>query len=94
MAKLSARGQKEIARFAREKVLNFDRVIDWERETVAIMDSGKVLVKRDVRFVGLAEGPRRHSYGWKTLAERLKDPTNRAAYIERLRLAGYVKVAK
>lgn len=67
MAKLSARGRTEVARFSKEKtVTDPDRYVDWERITYALMSDGHLLKKRDVRFKEttiLAE--QKHCYGWK-----------------------------
>jgi hypothetical protein len=82
MAKLSAHGQKEQYRLVKEKDLPNDPLISWERETVAVMDSGKVLVKRDVIFrpSGFQPKPKRHSYGWCVAVKTLSTYAERVAY--------------
>lgn len=63
MAKLSARGRKELVRVVLERPLarEDDDLIDYEREERALMSDGKILCRRVVRF---REGSRRHDYGW------------------------------
>ena len=67
MAKLSARGRTEVARFSKEQAVDDpERTIDWQKVTYALMSDGHVLKKLDVRFKKspLLEGYK-HSYGWK-----------------------------
>jgi hypothetical protein len=81
MAKLSAHGQKEQYRLVKEKDLPNDALISWERETIAVMDSGKVLINRVVIFRTMPSGVnKRHSYGWKVAAKRLPTYAERVAY--------------
>ena len=70
MAKLSARGRKELARVSKEKETPEGDLTTWERRTLALMDDGNILEKRDVRFKPIAglEGSK-HSYGWKVLGK-------------------------
>lgn len=67
MAKLSARGRTEVARFSKEKtVTDPDRYVDWERITYALMSDGHLLKKRDVQFKEAGIMPAyKHNYGWK-----------------------------
>ena len=60
MAKLGARGRKELARMEKERAWPSD-LTNWDRKTVAFMEDGTILRKVDVRF--RSDG-RRHSYGW------------------------------
>ena len=81
MAKLSAHGQKEQYRLVKEKDLPNDPLISWEREVIAVMDSGKVLLNRTVIFrptANLRGG--RHSYGWKVAVKTLPTYAERVAY--------------
>lgn len=74
MAKLSARGRKELYRVSLEAVVTDpDRLVTWERTTKALMSDNKVLEKRDVRFKPDSIHPegQRHSYGW-TVRGKLK----------------------
>jgi len=82
MAKLSAHGQKEQYRLVKERETPHDTLIAWEREVIAVMESGKVLVKRDVLFrpSGFQPKPKRHSYGWKVSTKRLPTYAERVAY--------------
>jgi len=62
MAKLGARGRKELVRMVLETEVNDpSRLSDWERTTVALMSDGQVLRKLDVRFKSDGQ---KHSYGW------------------------------
>ncbi len=46
MAKLSARGRKEIARFSKEKFISNNELIDWERVLdINIPMDGRMKVK-------------------------------------------------
>ena len=65
MAKLSARGRKELARVFKEKKPESNSII-WEKRTLALMSDGTVLIKRDIRFEPDSYEPkgRFHSYGW------------------------------
>jgi hypothetical protein len=66
MAKLSARGRKEIARFSKEKFISNNELIDWERVTYAFMSDNHLLTKRDVHFLPSTHSAGyKHSYGWK-----------------------------
>jgi hypothetical protein len=67
MAKLSARGRTEVARFSKEeKVTDPSRSTDWERTTYALMSDGHLLKKWDVNFKSSNILPGgKHSYGWK-----------------------------
>lgn len=62
MAKLSARGRTEVARWTREDDSPKSDLVSWRRSTLALMSDGVLLEKDDVVFK--PEG-RRHSYGWK-----------------------------
>jgi hypothetical protein len=59
-----------------------DVLISWERETIAVMESGKVLVKRDVIFRPsvFQPKPQRHSYGWRVSMKRYPTHTERVVY--------------
>lgn len=68
MAKLSARGRKEIVRLTRETATPDGELTTWHRSTIAIMDDGSLLRKEDARFRPHEWDPpggRLHSYGWK-----------------------------
>ena len=67
MAKLSARGRRELLRVERERSTPDGELTIWERTTLAVMSDGGVLSKLDVRFRPDAYEPggRLHSYGWK-----------------------------
>jgi hypothetical protein len=93
MAKLSAKGAKELMRASKESVVTDDESIDWRRVTRAWMDDGRVLEKRDVNFkaTGAADyqKARKHSYGWKVLGRfkpgLLKDNEKLAAAMTKTR---------
>lgn len=82
MAKLSAHGQKEQYRLVKENKEPKSPLISWERETIAVMESGKVLINRTVIFVPtlFQPKPKRHSYGWKVLVKNLPTYAERVAY--------------
>lgn len=97
MAKLSARGRKEILRLAFEQEVPDDDLVMWRRTTEAYMTDGHILRKRDVRFKPDSFRPegRAHSYGWKddgkVKAELMKDPAALKAALEKLRDARKAK---
>lgn len=68
MAKLSARGRKEVARLSKEGDPGRE-LVSWERVTVTLMSDGKVLEKRDVVFQ--SDG-RKHTWGWKVRGKMAK----------------------
>lgn len=73
MAKLSARGRKELARLEKEDNTN-DGDVDWRRKTLAFMDDGRILQKYDVRFTATQYSKaHKHSYGWKEYLKLKKD---------------------
>jgi hypothetical protein len=81
MAKLSAGGQKEQYRLVKENKEPKSPLISWEREVIAVMESGKVLINRTVIFAptpGFPK-PKRHSYGWK-LVKSIPTYAERVAY--------------
>jgi len=63
MAKLSARGRKELARVTKTETLTEEQSsVTLERTTVlALMSDGKILQKDSVVF----RSGDKHSYGWK-----------------------------
>ena len=61
MAKLSARGRKEVVRLSHAGEVDRE-LVSWEKVTVALMSDNTVLEKRDVRF--RSDG-RPHTWGWK-----------------------------
>lgn len=67
MAKLSARGRKELFRMEREINTPDGDNTTWQRKTRAVMSDGSVLEKWDVRFKPSTYDPRPsvYSYGWK-----------------------------
>jgi hypothetical protein len=73
MAKLSARGRKELLRIERERDVpairqdGTESLTTWERTTRVVMSDGKVLEKFDVRFKPDNYRPNGefYSYGWK-----------------------------
>jgi hypothetical protein len=67
MAKLSAYNQHEVLRLERENHTPDGDLTVWERRTLVVMNTGRVLEKLDVRFRPDRYDPagRRHSYGWK-----------------------------
>ncbi len=66
MAKLTARGRKELIRLTQEEETPNDPNTIKRRTTVALMDDGKVLRKYDVIFRATTYSrEERHSYGWK-----------------------------
>lgn len=97
MAKLSAHGQKEQFRLVKEDKNPASALISWARETLAVMDSGKVLLNRVVIFRPSPSFPEanRHSYGWKVLAKKLPTYAERVAFgIEKAADGWKVEAAK
>jgi len=82
MAKLSAHGQKEQYRLVKRNSSPLSPLILWEKETMAVMDSGKVLINRAVLFAPspLNPEPKPHSYGWKVRGVSLPTYAERVAY--------------
>lgn len=83
MAKLSARGRKEIFRVSKEVNLSEtdSDLISWSRTTIALMSDGVILKKRDVAFRATPNSAAyKHSYGWSQLAKTKKDPKEIRAY--------------
>jgi hypothetical protein len=96
MAKLSAGGRTELARVAREVDFSVaeNDLIDWQRITYALMNDGKVLCKRDVRFRSEFRDGGKHSHGW-TVVDKLGLRTLDGAesWVARLESAGYKRVS-
>lgn len=67
MAKLKARGRKELVRVTRITIPDEGGLTDWTRKTYALMSDGVFLEKLDVRFKPSEFKPEgeKHSYGWK-----------------------------
>jgi hypothetical protein len=86
MAKLSARGRKEILRLSRQTPPPEDSKdrIEWYKHTRAYMDDGHVLTKMDARYAPDPNGYGRsvkgylHTWGWKDAGKLKKDLLNRA----------------
>lgn len=89
MAKLSARGRKELARLSKESIpTDPDSLTNWRKHTYAFMSDRTILQKTDVRF---KHGDERHSYGW-TVWTKVKDLEGALERtIERLIAAGYTR---
>lgn len=87
MAKLSARGCKEVARWSKEGDLTPEQseTCSWECQEYVLRSDNKLLSKRTVIF---REGNQRHTWGW-TVA-------GRATSLEKLEAAmsskGFTKV--
>ena len=66
MAKLSARGRKELVRLTKE-INNPSESLLWERRTIALMSDGNILEKRDIQFLPNEYHPKgeKHTWGWK-----------------------------
>lgn len=80
MAKLSARGRKELARMEKEDNTD-DGDVDCRRKTLAFMDDGRILQKYDVRFTATTYSKaRKHSYGWKEYLKLKKGVDPREAF--------------
>ena len=77
MAKLKAKGRMELMRFEREQKVETDELVEWRRDSIAIMSDRTILSKYDVRFKPdqFSPKPRIHSYGWK-VAGKLKPSAN------------------
>jgi hypothetical protein len=67
MAKLSARGRRELVRMVHETDKPKSDQTTWERRTYCLMSDGHLLRKDDVRFKPgpYDAGPYLHSWGWK-----------------------------
>lgn len=88
MAKLSARGRKELCRLTKtEKVADETSPASERRTTVALMDDGKILKKMDVVF---RSDNRKHSYGWKVTAT-LKAGVTTERFVEIYEKLGFTK---
>lgn len=87
MAKLSARGRKEVFRVVRERERTDSDLINWERMTYALMSDNSILEKRDVRF---SSDNRKHSYGWKK-AGKLREGSTPEKLLASLQAKGYTK---
>lgn len=73
MAKLSARGRRELVRMEKEDNGD-DEFCDWRRKTISFMTDGRILQKYDVRFKATEYSKaRKHSYGWKEYLKLKKD---------------------
>ncbi len=74
MAKLSARGRKEVFRVSKEiEVTDPESSITWEKMTRALMTDGSLLVKRQVRFKATeCSASYVHTWGWKKTKLKLK----------------------
>ena len=72
MAKLSARGRKELVRVEKEESTPDGELTVWSRTTLALMSDLKVLKKLDVRF---KSDDRPYSYGWKVYGKAKADLT-------------------
>jgi hypothetical protein len=88
MAKLSAYGQREVARLSKEMSTPDNELSVWARMTFAFMDNGRLLTKRDVKF----RSGEKHCYGWTVSKNKYKKPEERQAAIERLKAKGYTEV--
>lgn len=90
MAKLSAHG-KELVRVSKEThITDPDRQITWERTTIVLMNDGKLLKKRDVKFKPLSyeTDGQKHCYGWKAYG---KVKVTVEVFVRGYLLAGYSK---
>jgi hypothetical protein len=69
MAKLTARGRKELLRLEKfTPVLKEDESrVEWQRHTLTFMSDGNMLSKYDVRYLPSAHDSKGkiHSLGWK-----------------------------
>mgnify|MGYP001557959701 FL=1 len=92
-ARLGAGGRTEMMRASKEDDAKGSDLINWQRTTRAWMDDGKILEKRDVRFLPANswDDPkgRKHSYGWKLdgriKKELMANPAELAAALTRAR---------
>lgn len=95
MAKLSARGRKELARVEREESVLTKPVggVDWRRNTYALMSDGTILNKYDVRFVAdsFNKEPRKHSYGW-TVWKKVKPEVTAEKFVAYFIKRGFQQV--
>ncbi len=92
MAKLAARGRKEVVRVEREVVMEADKLIDWGRKTYALMSDGTILEKYDVHFKPDQFRPsgEKHSYGWKVF-KKVKPEVTAERFVEHFTKQGYVR---
>lgn len=88
MAKLSARGRKEVVRFENLQVVTDpESLVSERRYTVAFMSDHTLLKKIDVVFK--SDG-KKHSYGWKKIGKA--KPTHTAMTLEAFyKKLGYVR---
>lgn len=75
MAKLSANGRVEVARWMYDTDTPDSDSTTWNRTTLALMSDGNLLQKYDCRFKPDTFSPdgRYHSYGWKKYRRMKKD---------------------
>ncbi len=75
MAKLSARGRKEVIRLTRQRETPDDPLITKEQTVIALMTDGAILHKRTVWFREEAMYGREksQSYGWKKVTKPKKE---------------------
>lgn len=71
MAKLSARGRKEVFRVSKKtEVTDPSRGIHWEKLFKTLMTDGTILEKRQVLFVATEYSSERlHDWGWKVVGK-------------------------
>lgn len=80
MAKLSAKGRSEVARFTKEREVPDNELVTWRRKERALMSDGVVLEKLTVRFKPTTyRGAELHNYGWKVRGT-LKDTATPASW--------------
>lgn len=69
MAKLSARGRKELMRVSHRRTINDDEWPEWEASTRtrAYLSDGRILQKHMAEYKDPSGQKRKHSGGWKLL---------------------------
>jgi hypothetical protein len=89
MAKLSARGRSEVARFTKERDIEGDELVTWRRKERALMSDGTVLEKLTVRFkASTYSAAYLHNYGWKVRG-KLKATATAATWAQSYRDMGW-----
>lgn len=93
MAKLTARGRRELVRLSKEVTIGRDGV-ECEKYTVALMSDGRALKKIVTWF---APGPynhgkpRRHDFGWKVMGKVTQESSDPAVFAAHFERRGYKK---
>lgn len=87
MAKLSARGRKELARVTKVVFPGEEELTSQRRYTLSLMSDGVILEKIDVVF--RSDG-KKHSYGWK-VRSKVKESVTPEKFVAVFEKKGYAR---